>query len=156
MQTQTAITKRRRRPKDKISSVVETATLEQKKELEETRMILDQIKRATETEDPEIDGLTAADVLRGQSAKGSRKRYYKLLAKGKIINAENADMQVEGNALGNIKRLKKESKEIGRILKAGGLSEKEVKSLEARMDRIPKEIEKEKTRAAELLRRLEN
>jgi hypothetical protein len=148
-------TKRRGRPKDK-QPIADTMTEGQKEELKETQAILAQIRKAAEADDPEIDGLTVEDVLRGVDAKKDRKRYYKLLAKGKIINDENANEQIEGNALLNIKRLKKESKAISAVIRNGKLPDAELANLKGRLIKIDKAIKKEKERAAELMRRLEN
>ena len=151
----TAETKRRGRPKDK-PPMADSITDEQKKELEETRLILDQIKRAADLADPEIDGLTAEDVLRGANPEQNVKKYHKLLSKGMIVNDENANDQIESNAVANIKSLKKEAKAISKAIRGGKLPDEELAKLEARLPRIDKAIEKEKTRAAELNRRLDN
>jgi hypothetical protein len=148
-------TKRRGRPKDK-QPIADSMTDEQKKELEETQAILAQIRKAAEADDPEIDGLTAEDVLRGMNVNENRRRYYKLLSKGKIINDENANDQIESNAIYNIKRLKKEAKATNAAIKKGNLPDNELINLKSRLTKIDKEIEREKSRAVELTRRLEN
>lgn len=156
--TETTGTKRRGRPRDKapVLTGVDNMTAAQIEDQEETKRILAQIRRASEESDPEIDGLTAEDVLRGVNAKQNKKKYYKLLAQGKIINDENANAQIENNAVVNIRKLKKEAKAIKVVIKKGDLPEEETAKLEARLPRIDKAIGKERTRAAELERRLEN
>jgi len=151
-------TKRRGRPKDTAPKIkdVSDMTDDQKKELEETRLILAQIRKAAELEDPEIDGLTAEDILRGTNPEQNAKKYHKLLSKGMIINDENANDQIESNAVANIKSLKKEAKAISKAINGGKLPDEELEKLKARLPRIDKAIEKEKTRAAELNRRLDN
>jgi len=101
-----------RRPKDRVSTTAGAVSEQELKEQEETKQILAQIRQAAEAEDPEIDGLKAEDVLSRSQLKKNRKRYYNQLSKGLIINDENADVQIQNNAVHNIKRLKEESEAI--------------------------------------------
>jgi len=144
------------RPKDFVGKD-DYVELTAEEEARSRQLLIAEIERLKMEPDEEIDNLTASDVLIKNANSKKEKRYFEEMAKGKIINSENLDIMIEENAVVAIKRLKKESKAIRKILKGGAnIPDEEKQRLESKLLGIDRDIENEKKRAAELKKRANN